>query len=143
MILEEVRNLIQSIQKKIEEKFNEIKQLEQDYEELVALKQGLNNVLERYSESCSRDRTAMDDPILESNRAMQMFRASMLDALDSGKTSVHANNVATSISDVGARIRKTLESISGKESEIEGLRLELSSREEEAALLAAEGVEGV
>lgn len=131
MSSEELLRLIRSAESRIETNLRKVNQLEKDYEDLLSLKRGLENVLARHEEVCAKNKTAMDNSVFATNRCMQRFRTSFVGMLEENNTSGLGGNVSVAVDTVSERARTVLRNIDDIETETQKLRyqVELYRRE--------------
>lgn len=138
---EELHRLIRRAESKIESNIKKVKQLEKDYEDLLSLKRGLNNVFARHEEVCAKNKAAMDNSIFDTNRCMQRFRNSFVSMLQGSDTSGSGGNTSV-IDTISERARTVLKDIEEIERETQNLRYQVNLYMRELqALSTTQGVQ--
>lgn len=124
-MLDSILQAIRKLEESIESKVKNIKKLENDYDDLLDLRKKLNSAAERHERICQRKRSALNDPVLESSRCMQMFRQNMEGMLDSGKVHGLSDRISGAAGSLGSKMSSLLEEIGGEETAMEKLKDEL------------------
>lgn len=126
-MLKKILDLIRKLEDLIESKIKSIKKLESDYDELLNLKKQLNSASEKHAQVCSRQRAALDNPVLESSRCMQMFRSGMREVLNRDRTGRLSDRLSEATGAVGRKMTGITRDIYGEESAIQQLKEELEA----------------
>ncbi len=138
-MLDSILKMIRKLEENIESKIKNIKKLESDYDDLLDLKNKLNRAADRHERICAGKRAALDNPVLESSRCMQMFRGGMKDTLDGGRTRGLSQRISAATGSVGGKMRGILDEIGGEESAMQKLKDELEEWREKLAGLTGSG----
>lgn len=139
MILEDLYQLIKQIEREIAGLREKLRRLEKDAGELAKLKSVMGEMLTQHQTLSARHKNAMNQDVLNGNRAMQMFRQGMLGLLDNSGT--QTANLNDSVGAVNMQMRQTNASISQSEQEIRQLSAQLSAYNADAETLAASAME--
>lgn len=125
MYLEEIQVMIKNVQQRIETTKREIRKKEQDYEDLLQVKAGLERVNAAFQEKKLQNRTVFQNPNFSRNRCMQRLRENMTDHLSESSAGKHQNSVSTGIESIRRKMRTVLGEIDSKEQALGSLLSEL------------------
>lgn len=124
-MIDNILSVIKKIENDIGDKFKRVKELENDYEELILMKEGLNKTLEKYQENYNNRRKILKTSNLESNRCMQKFLEGMDDLMTDSKISKYTDELLKAISVVSNQGNTTLNDIKSEENNIQYLQADL------------------
>lgn len=140
---EELYRLIGNAENKISSNQKKIKQLESDYEDLLTLKRGLGNVLNRHAEVCAKNKAAMEDPVFSSNQCMRRFRDSFASMLTDSSTAGPGGSISAAVDTVSERATAILKEIDEIDAQNDELRRQIKVYTHELyELAAAENTQG-
>lgn len=134
-MLESILNMIRKLESDIESKRKAIKKLERECDDLLSLKGKLNSAADRHERICARKRSALNNPVLQTSRCMQMFRSSMSDTLNGGKSGGLAQRLSGAGGSVGGKMQSILQEIGDEEGAMGKLKDELEEWRKKLAAL--------